>query len=350
MKKLLIILAVILPVIFTSCDVHEWPEPTTGARLNLHLVYDNTFTIWEQPYNERSATEYENILTEGLIQYIVRLYPINGEMTSTDFTKEFIFSQDLKDGYDYYTSIDVEPGEYEIMVWSQIIPDTKASYPYDYTYFTQIRLENHLTNTDYRDAFRGKANVEIVPSIALQEPMNIEIEMERPLAKFEFITTDLNEFILEELNRKLEYRALSYNDILRSLSDYNVIFHYYGYMPNAYSLFTDKPVDSATNISFKSNLSQLTNKEASLGFDYVFTNGKESEVFIQIEILDDEENRLSLTKPIKVPIKRSYHTIVRGEFLTANASGGIFINPEFDGDHNVILRKKKNGEIEYITE
>jgi hypothetical protein len=112
-------------------------------------------------------------------------------------------------------------------------------------------------------------------------------------------------------------------------------------MPSAYSIFTDKPVDSKTNVIFKSTISQLTNTEASLGFDYVFTNGKESEVYIQIEILNKDEERLSFTKPIKVPIKRSYHTIITGQFLTANASGGIYVNPEYDGDYNVILRKKR---------
>lgn len=344
MKKLLGLLLFAIAIIATSCDVHEWPEPTTGAQVNLHLVYDHTFTIWEHPYNERSLEEYENILTEGIIQYVVRLYPIyNGEKTNTEQLQEFVFTRDLKEGYDYHTSLDVKPGEYEIMVWSQIIPTENEEYIYDYTDFKYINLVRHLPNTDYRDAHRGKVEVEVVPTISTQGPMDIEVKMERPLAKIEFITNDLNEFILEELKRNYEnsYRSLQYEDILRNLEEYNVKFYYYGYMPSAYSIFTDKPVDSKTNVIFKSTISQLTNTEASLGFDYVFTNGKESEVYIQIEILNKDEERLSFTKPIKVPIKRSYHTIITGQFLTANASGGIYVNPEYDGDYNVILRKKR---------
>lgn len=344
MKKLIGLLLLAIAIFTTSCDVHEWPEPTTGARVNLHLVYDHTFTIWEEPYNERSLSEYENIMTEGVIQYVVRLYPIyNGEKTTTEHLQEFIFTRDLKEGYDYYTSIDVEPGEYEIMVWSQIIPTENDQYIYDYTDFKYISLDKHIPNTDYRDAYRGKVEVEVVPTVSTQAPIDVEIEMERPLAKIEFITNDLNEFIFNELLRKQtnNYRSLQSEDILRNLNDYNVKLYYYGYMPNAYSLFTDKPVDSETNVVFKSTISQLTNTEASLGFDYVFTNGKESEVYIQIEILNKEEERLSFTKPIKVPIKRSYHTIIKGKFLTANASSGIFVNPEYEGDYNVILRKKK---------
>jgi len=44
-----------------------------------------------------------------------------------------------------------------------------------------------------------------------------------------------------------------------------------------------------------------------------------------------------LTEPIEVPLKRSHHTIMTGMFLMSEASGGVTINPDFDGDHNLIF-------------
>ena len=44
-----------------------------------------------------------------------------------------------------------------------------------------------------------------------------------------------------------------------------------------------------------------------------------------------------MTDPIEVPISRSTHTVMRGGYLLSEASGGISLNPDFDGDHNLIL-------------
>ena len=108
-------------------------------------------------------------------------------------------------------------------------------------------------------------------------------------------------------------------------------------MPHAYSIYTDKPVDSSTGVMFESTLRKLSESEATMGFDYVFVNGKESAVTVQIGIYDNEGTQLSLTEPIEVPLKRSHHTILSGMFLMSEASGGVTINPDFDGDHNLIF-------------
>jgi hypothetical protein len=342
MKKLMGLLLFAIALFTTSCDVHEWPEPTTGARLNLHLVYDYTFTIWEHPYNERSLAEYENIMPEGIVQYVVRLFPLseNGEPTQ-EYSHEYVFTKPIEGGYDFSTSIDVAPGNYQIMVWSQLFAHDRAIPFYDYTYFHEVRLGNHEANNDYRDAFRGKENVTVEPSYMVQSPIDVEIAMQRPLAKFEFITTDLSEFITKEVYRnQISLRAFQDN-AYKSLQDYTIRFHYVGYMPDAFSIFTDRPVDSSTGVIFESSINKLTETEASLGFDYVFTNGKESSVSIQIEVLDSKGEQISLTEPIKVPTKRSYHTIIKGSFLMSTTSGGISIDPEYEGDHNVILRDEE---------
>ena len=105
-------------------------------------------------------------------------------------------------------------------------------------------------------------------------------------------------------------------------------------MPDAYSMNTDKPVDSSTGVMFESTLRKLSESEASMGFDYVFVNGKKTTVTIQIGIYDNEGTQLSLTDPIVVPLKRSHHTILTGMFLMSEASGGVTINPGFDDDYN----------------
>ena len=175
-------------------------------------------------------------------------------------------------------------------------------------------------------------------------PDTLDIAMQRPLAKFEFVTNDVKEFIDKESDRiasKANDNESASNDDTPTrtvnIEDYKVVFYYVGFMPDAYSMNTDKPVDSSTGVMFESTLRKLSESEATMGFDYVFVNGKNSAVTVQIGIYDNEGTRLSLTEPIEVPLKRSHHTIMTGMFLMSEASGGVTINPDFDGDHNLIF-------------
>ena len=100
---------------------------------------------------------------------------------------------------------------------------------------------------------------------------------------------------------------------------------------------TDKPIDSETGVMFESKLKILSENDASLGFDYVFVNGKQSAISIQIGLYDKEDRQLALSDPVDVPLRRNHHTILKGSFLMQQTSGGITINPDFDGNHNILI-------------
>jgi hypothetical protein len=87
----------------------------------------------------------------------------------------------------------------------------------------------------------------------------------------------------------------------------------------------------------ESSLNLLNEDDVSLGFDYVFVSESVSSVTIRIGVYDNEGSQVSLTETIKVPLKANHHTILSGNFLMQNTSGGIDINPDFDGNHNIIV-------------
>lgn len=163
--------------------------------------------------------------------------------------------------------------------------------------------------------------------------------MQRPLAKFEFITTDLQKFIdkeMEILKKEAETRGHD-NPTRVDINDYKVIVLYSGFMPDTYNMNTDKPIDSSMGVSFESELNALNENEASLGFDYVFVNGKEAGISVQIGLYDSENRQVAFSEPINVPLRRNRHTVVRGSFLMQQASGGITIDSDFDGNHNIVI-------------
>lgn len=338
-------------VLLTACDVHEWPDTPENVTFRLKLRYERDMTVWEHLYDGTEVTEqglgdtYDNRREHGKMRYIIRAYPLTDKQRSArEYTREFVFTKDIAEGYDHEATLDLAAGNYRIMVWSDLVENDGDTPYHDAGDFAEITLQgDHSGNNDYRDAFRGTGDISLTADVAEYVPGTLEITMQRPLAKFEFITNDLAEFIQKEGLRITAKNsgaesALGNDPATRvNVEDYKVAFHYVGFMPCAYSMLTDKPVDSSTGVMFQSALKELNDRKASMGFDYVFVNGTESAVTVQIGLYDKEGTRLSLTEPITVPLRRNHHTILRGKFLMSKASGGVTINPDFDGDHNLIF-------------
>ena len=352
MKKILHYV-IFLPVFFVlTCDVHQWPETADFVKLHLCLNYETEMTEWKHFFNNTEVIEkgygetYSNRRDYGMIRYIVRTYPISSKMRpSSDYTQEFVFTKDISEGYNYNVTLDIMPGNYKVMVWSDLVQTSGDSHFHNADDFTEIRLQgDHKGNNDYRDAFRGSDNIYLLVDKMEHLPDTLDIVMQRPFAKFELVTDDLVEFIDKESVRIVSKadgdRTQSSDDTQKeavNIEDYKVVFHYVGFMPDTYSIHTDKPVDSSTGVMFESTMKQISESEATMGFDYVFANENKSAVNVQIGIYDKEGTQLSLTKPIEVPLKRSHHTILTGTFLMSEASGGVTINPNFGGDHNLIF-------------
>lgn len=347
MRKILYLIISMPILLLSACDVHEWPETPEFVKLHLRLNYETDMTEWEHLYDGASVIEqglgetYDNHQDYGKIRYIVRTYPVSEKQrTTSNYTQEFVFTKDIAEGYNHEVTLNVLPGNYNFMVWSDLIETSGDSYFYDADNFAEIKLQGeHQGNADHRDAFRGTSSVSLVADIEEHQPDTLDVAMQRPLAKFEFITTDLQKFIdkeMEILKKEAETRGHD-NPTRVDINDYKVIVLYSGFMPDTYNMNTDKPIDSSMGVFFESELNALNENEASLGFDYVFVNGKEAGVSVQIGLYDSENRQVAFSEPINVPLRRNRHTVVKGSFLMQQASGGITIDSDFDGNHNIVI-------------
>ena len=345
-KKIYNLFILFVISIFSSCSyVHEWPEVSTKVPFYIHLTYDTEMIVWEHIYDGTLVQEVakeEPIRSErekGYIRYIIRAYPIVSTASlTTQNVKEFIFVRNVEDGYDFETMIELEQGDYNILVWSDLIEyeDDMLFYNVDNFYEIKLQSEQHRACTDYRDAFSGSVPVSLVADVYEKDPEIFEIKMKRPLAKFEFISDDIQEFIAKETTRIQKENIFGSTVENISFEDYIVTIYYVGFMPNTYSLFTDKPTDAVTGVLFRSNIQQLSKLEASLGFDYVFVKDDISAITVQLSIANKKGEVLSTSIPINIPLNRNYHTIIKGKFLTSDAAGGVAINPDYDGEFNLI--------------
>lgn len=339
MKRLLTILlatALLLPF-FSSC-VHEWPDNTTPAGIILDFKFDTDLPPYLTVNYETKTKESE---IEHSIRYTVEAYRL---LPSGDYNEipdaRFSFLNDNVKLLDYTAEISLPEGKYKILSWVDYVKKGDPGHLYyDNTNFKEtILTEGHKANTDYRDAFTGYQEIEVIRLPSTSAPITYQVNMQRPLAKFDIVATDVEEFLtkqLEAMRNKTKGETDTKGPLKLDIDDYTVKVSYVGFMPNSFNILTNKPNDAITGVLFESKIKYITDSEASLGFDYVFVNGKESIVQIKIEIYDKEGDRVASTRVIDVPLLRSKLTTVKGEFLTSTAKGGVGINPGFDGDYNI---------------
>ena len=337
MKRAIYYIWTLLLCFLISCDVHEWPEYSEPVKktIRLKLDFDTSMSEKEVFYNARSLNE----IGDYEMRYVLRAFAVesdeSGRSVSRNAIWEYVFTRKVSfNDYDTFVDVPIElpAGDYSLMVWADFVKaGTTDNYFYAPDNFAEIiLLGNHKANTDMRDAFRGKS--EFVLSRSTGE---IVVHMSRPLAKFSFVSTDLQKFIDKELEARNQSSSRG-DDDSRSLNleDYKVMFYYNGFMPCAYNMFTYKPNDSKVGVNFESRITVTEKSEALLGFDYVFVNGTEATASIILALFDEDGKEIFTSNPIPVPIKSARHTIMRGEFLTIETSGGVGIVPDFDGEYN----------------
>lgn len=334
----------------TSCAVHEWPEPTP-ADVIVNLDFDTQLPQYKVLNEEGTRASHDG--RDYDIRYTIAAYRLlqDGSYAEEPFLLK-VFSKDEIEELNASFRFSIDEGSYRFYVWTDfVLAGTQSDYFYNTTNFRRISLQGaHEGNNDFRDAFSGSADLKVIRLGSRETPSTVTVQMRRPLAKFEFITTDLQEFItktIEAMIRKEEAEAAAKAGETKSdgdtktpavdLEKYTVVFFYSGYMPNAYNMMEGKPCDSATGVKFSSAISAIDNHDARLGFDYVFVNGEESSVMVTVALYDEEGTQLSISRQIEVPIKRSMLTTVRGSFLMQNTGGGVAIDPGFEDEFNIYI-------------
>ena len=334
----------------TSCAVHEWPEPSP-ADVIVNLDFDTQLPQYKVLNEEGTRASHDG--RDYDIRYTIAAYRLlqDGSYAEEPFLLK-VFSKDEIEELNASFRFSIDEGSYRFYVWTDfVLAGTQSDYFYNTTSFRRISLQGtHEGNNDFRDAFSGSADLKVIRRGSKETPSTVTVQMRRPLAKFEFITTDLQEFItktIEAMIRKEEAEAAAKAGETKpegdtktpvvDLEKYTVVFFYSGYMPNAYNMMEGKPCDSATGVKFSSAISTIDNHDARLGFDYVFVNGEESSVMVTVALYDEEGTQLSISRQIEVPIKRSMLTTVRGSFLMQNTGGGVAIDPGFEDEFNIYI-------------
>lgn len=345
-----------------GCNVHEFPREDAVPRhpflLHLDMTTNMNMSLY-QTIDYKTRTEGVDgskatpiSLGEFDLRYIIKVYRSDTRQFTREADTTIVLTKTPVAGnYDEDVSLMLEDSEYKFIAWADFVQrGTAADYFYKTDDFAEIILadcNNHIAGTDFRDAFRGEQDATVdctgKPAGYSQQ---VTMVMQRPMAKFQFVSTDLEDFITRVVQMKMQQMSVAGGDVRNEadvranidLNEYKIVFRYTGFMPCSINMYTNKPADAWTGVSFESKIDKLSETEAELGFDYVFVNGSESKVSVSVEVLDTDDNVMARINPIDVPLVRNKLTVVRGAFLTATATGGAVIDPGFDGDYNIIIK------------
>lgn len=371
MKTIKTIILFLLCVIASSC-VHQFPEPTTPAQLDITLDFTTDMPYFrtvrfpeetapnldyeDDPDNKPAYFDYilpdwQTNSEKYRIRYIVEAYRVmaNGRIASAAEHRAEFYDDDATQWDDHDISLILPEGRYEIRVWADYIyKNTTTHLYYNAARFNGITLDlsnGHHGNTDFRDAFSGKAQADVIRYGSIAEPVHLTVPMARPMGKYVFVTNDLNEFATRVLMNKYGKLSESAESATKSpdfdINDYTLTIRCSQWMPTSYSMLTDRANDSQVNVQFTSGLTQIDDNHAIMGFDYVLANPEDdinpvTKVVLDIILQDKEENVLATHQGVYVPLKRSKMTLVEGQFLIQESGGGVSINPGFNGPDIVV--------------
>ncbi|WP_195570947.1 DUF6562 domain-containing protein [Bacteroides nordii] len=318
-------------ILLTGC-VHDYPgmtadgeegvDPTlvqvnTEVTLDLELVPLEIITGKAGPGATKAASEYRR-------RFIIEARR-DGKVAQRQVTVPEEAEESGSGKITLPVNLRLHALEYTLAVWTDYVAaGTEADLYYNTEDLQQVSCTTPYTgNNPYRDCLYGTAPLDLRPyRDEWNAKVQVQVDMVRPLAQYEIIATDVKEFLAKSQRQREAGTA------------HSVAFSYGFYFPLGFNVLTGKPQNSQMNVAFTAPLTVPDDgrEEYTIGTDFIFVNGEESYVPLEIRIADRDGYVVSLTTGLNVPYRRGHLTTLRGRFLTSKVSPGVGINPDFDDD------------------
>ena len=344
MKRLGNISALLLLFMMTASCIYDYPVPVpAGATLDLHFKTERLITSDDPILNETDINSDEHD-----IRYVIQAFRLlkNGSF-SREAAAEFIFTKDQISSLDNTVSLEIDEGTYRFYAWADYVPqDSTEDHHFNTTLFTDLHLncEEYHANTDSKEAFVGSQVVEVV-RYAEDMPVTCDtITLDRVLAKYHIISSDLKKFVSRMKNNKKneETKAGGENEV--NLDDYLIKITY---SPDLFYTAIDllnenTPIDGEFGVSYWSKIRPINDEEALIGFDHIFIKEGQQSIRASVSVYDRDTTLITVA-PVEIPVSKDTVLSSSGDILTyikltgdeAMGDSGISIDPDFEGNLNI---------------
>ncbi len=346
-------IAVLFVLLFAlaSCDktIHEYPG-TNNIQLTVEcsvdLAHPEHFVTVE--CDAENGTSYV-VRTQSIgplgtrftepvcLRYIIDLYRVTASHST--FVERRVCFADVDDrNPQAIETFDVYAAEYKVLIWCDYVQDdVRESWYYQTDDLRKILYSDiEVVDNNDKDAFTNAIDVDLKEYYYMEGDFHIvkQVDLERPKGRYKCITTDIRDYLKSD------------DDVQEITS----VITYTQYVSAGYNVEDQKPNyfeptrTYVTHIDTSAQESYDEDGNLELCYDYVFVNGKQTNVKINFyfykgrptineqtgEVVGEE---ISHWSGIVVPLKRNMETVVEGRMLTTSfGTGGIGIDPGFEDE------------------
>ena len=328
-----------------SCDktIHEYPGESNiqiTVRCSIDTSHPEHFVTVE--CDAENGTSYvvrsQSIEPQGTRftepvchRYVVDLYRETASH-SIFVERKVVFAEVGAENPQAEVTFDVSATKYKVLVWCDYVQDDmREAWYYVTDDLTKILYADiEVTDNNDKDVFTNMLNVDLTEYYYAEGQYHLyyDLDLERPKGRFKCITTDMEDYLKNES---------------ASVEDITAVVTYVQYVSAGYNVEEQKPNYFEPTRTFISKARVDEGGKLELCYDYVFVNGKQTNVKINftffrgdVTITDSGEmigDKISNWSGVVVPLKRNMETVIEGRMLTASfGTGGVGINPDFENE------------------
>lgn len=336
MKKFLFSAAIAASaMLWTGCTLTQEPkgQGVDPTQVNVEVAVDLNL---ELPDTEGA---YEALVPEVTDEF-TRRFVVEAVLPDGTVAQRQVSYEKIVEGkkeYTLQTKFRLNARQYKVLVWSDYVKteEMETNLYYDVTSLTPVLPQgnNYVGNNDRKDCFRGRADLDLRQyRDEWAASVSLDVELERPVGRYEIITTDLGAF-----RQRLA-------DGLISGSEFTVRVRYADYRATGYNVLQNVPKNFLSYLFYKTTLKSenWSGDQASirLGFDYCLVEPGDagSKIPVEVEILNEKNQQVSRTV-FTIPVVQGYNTVVSGRFMTGTDDGSVSVDTAYDGVVDIDLGK-----------
>lgn len=322
----------LLPFFTTAC-LYEYPtltkdgelgiDPTVvnvnvDLTLNLKFAHGITETV-----DYTGAADYRH-------RFIVDAY-LDRQLAS----RHIIYKEPTDDEeFTANLSMQLHARDYQLVVWADYVKaDNDDDLYYDTsTLVPAINTKAYWGNAEYKDVFYAS---QPLPLGSYRDQWDVEIpvsiEMERPVARYELIADDVKKFL----------KNIASGDITGN--KFTLTVRYTNLFSTGWNALDGIVKNALRYISYNQTIPVPTAETENLrvGLDYVFVPDGNADIPIAVEVADAKGKVIALTY-LLLECKANQNQIIHSNFLTADPSGGVGFDPDYDDNINDGIEVESN--------
>lgn len=216
--------------------------------------------------------------------------------------------------------------DYQLVVWSDYVEagSEKDAFYDTSTLIPALNADPYQANTEYKDVLYASHPLKLARyRNEWNTQVPVELELKRPVARYELIADDVAKFLKKIADKEITSKKLT-------LTVRYTDFFYTGF--NAFDEITKQALQY---ISYSRTITPPDKdaKEMSIAVDYPFVPDGKANIPIAVELTGDNGTLIARTY-LLLSCKAGESQTIRSNFLTADPSGGVGFDPDYDDSIN----------------